>query len=123
MAQIYLQVEKSYNLVTAFRATFGSDKGPHVCTISEYDALPEIGHACGHNLIAEVGAAAGIGIRAAIKASGGGLGKVFYNDETRWATAMHCLRILHSSWLKVVLCRYWDHSCCLGTPLEVLTMC
>lgn len=28
---------------------------PHVAFLCEYDALPEIGHACGHNLIAEAG--------------------------------------------------------------------
>lgn len=36
---------------TAFRASFGS--GPLVVGVcAEYDALPEIGHACGHNIIA-----------------------------------------------------------------------
>ena len=39
----------------------------HVCVISEYDALPEIGHACGHNLIAEAGMAAGLGLKAALQ--------------------------------------------------------
>src|ERR1700758_3394401 len=45
-------------LDTAFRADFGS--GPLVVAVcAEYDALPEIGHACGHNIIAAsaVGAA------------------------------------------------------------------
>ena len=38
-------------LDTAFRADFGS--GPLVVGVcAEYDALPEIGHACGHNIIA-----------------------------------------------------------------------
>jgi amidohydrolase len=36
---------------TAFRARIGPD-GPSVALLAEYDALPEIGHACGHNLIA-----------------------------------------------------------------------
>ncbi len=36
---------------TAFRARIGPD-GPAVALLAEYDALPEIGHACGHNLIA-----------------------------------------------------------------------
>lgn len=38
-------------LATSFRARVGSG-GPHVAILAEYDALPEIGHACGHNLIA-----------------------------------------------------------------------
>src|SRR5262245_15525418 len=39
-------------LATAFRAGLGSGAGPRVAVLAEYDALPEIGHACGHNLIA-----------------------------------------------------------------------
>lgn len=38
-------------LETAFRARIGP-AGPSVALLAEYDALPEIGHACGHNLIA-----------------------------------------------------------------------
>jgi amidohydrolase len=38
-------------LDTAFRARVGPP-GPSVALLAEYDALPEIGHACGHNLIA-----------------------------------------------------------------------
>ena len=47
-------------LPTAFRATKGS--GPlHIVVCAEYDALPGIGHACGHNVIAASAAGAGIG--------------------------------------------------------------
>ncbi|CAH1800017.1 unnamed protein product [Owenia fusiformis] len=103
-------VEPKYKLDTAFRAIHGSDgegphvavlceydalpeighacghnllaihgsdgEGPHVAVLCEYDALPVIGHACGHNLIAEVGIAAGIGIKAAMEASGKNIGKL-----------------------------------------------
>ena len=50
-------------LPTAFRATKGS--GPlHIVVCAEYDALPGIGHACGHNIIAASAAGAGIGAAA-----------------------------------------------------------
>ncbi|KAG8201512.1 hypothetical protein JTE90_011188 [Oedothorax gibbosus] len=62
-------VQKNYVLPTAFRAEFDSGKpGPVVVTICEYDALPQIGHACGHNLIAEAGLGAGLAIKAAMEA-------------------------------------------------------
>ncbi len=37
---------------TSFRARAGKSGGPKIAILAEYDALPEIGHACGHNLIA-----------------------------------------------------------------------
>lgn len=60
LAQAGLSVEKPYcDLPTAFRATAGS--GPlHIAICAEYDALPGIGHACGHNIIAAAAAGAGI---------------------------------------------------------------
>jgi metal-dependent amidase/aminoacylase/carboxypeptidase family protein len=45
-------VEKGIcKLSTAFRALYGSGK-PVIAFLAEYDALPKLGHACGHNLIA-----------------------------------------------------------------------
>ncbi|GFR84976.1 peptidase M20 domain-containing protein 2-like [Elysia marginata] len=75
-------VEPRHKLETAFVAwcgncgIHGKDKKPHVALICEYDALPDIGHACGHNLIAEVGVAAGLGIKHALDTSGQHLGKL-----------------------------------------------
>jgi amidohydrolase len=40
------------NLPTAFVARAGKKGGSRIAILAEYDALPEIGHACGHNLIA-----------------------------------------------------------------------
>ncbi|TFK29663.1 aminoacylase 1-like protein 2 [Coprinopsis marcescibilis] len=61
------QVTKHYlGLSTAWRAEFSFGKGGRVVGInSEMDALPGIGHACGHNLIA----VAGVGIALALKAA------------------------------------------------------
>lgn len=59
------RVERPYHgLDTAFRAdAAGRGSGPTVAILAEYDALPDIGHACGHNLISMVGVAAAIGVR------------------------------------------------------------
>ena len=47
-------------LPTAFRAEVsGAGDGPTIAVMAEYDALPGIGHACGHNVIATAGAGAG----------------------------------------------------------------
>ncbi|WP_410656876.1 amidohydrolase [Amycolatopsis sp. lyj-112] len=52
-----------YGLPTAVRATAGS--GPcHVVVCAEYDALPGMGHACGHNIIAAAAVGAGLGLAA-----------------------------------------------------------
>ena len=49
-------------LPTAFRACRSNGAGPAIAFLAEYDALPEVGHGCGHNLIgpAAVGAALGL---------------------------------------------------------------
>ena len=50
------EVTREYTLSTAFRAVFGGENaGPTVAVLCEYDALPGIGHGCGHNLIAVAG--------------------------------------------------------------------
>jgi amidohydrolase len=51
------------NLPTAFRARQGSGR-LNLALCAEYDALPGIGHACGHNMIAAAAAAAALGLRA-----------------------------------------------------------
>ncbi|AST93661.1 amidohydrolase [Sutcliffiella cohnii] len=60
------------DLPTAFTATFDSGKpGPSIGFMAEYDALPEVGHACGHNLIGTMGIAAAIGLSKVIHETGG----------------------------------------------------
>ena len=50
----------AYGLSTAFESEFGPKKRPCVAILAEYDALPGIGHACGHNLIATSGLGAAL---------------------------------------------------------------
>ncbi|KAF0445459.1 amidohydrolase [Gigaspora margarita] len=59
----------AYGLETAFVAEFQSKTGEGrvVSFNSEYDALPDIGHACGHNLIAITGVGAAIGLKAVLE--------------------------------------------------------
>jgi amidohydrolase len=49
---------------TAFRGTIERGSGPTLAIMCEYDALPGIGHACGHNVIATSGAGAGAALAA-----------------------------------------------------------
>jgi amidohydrolase len=57
-------------VATAFEAAAGSS-GPRVAVVCEYDALPGIGHACGHNVIAAAGLGAGLAAAALADALGG----------------------------------------------------
>ena len=49
---------------TAFRGTIEHGAGPTIAILCEYNALPQIGHACGHNVIATAGAGAGAALAA-----------------------------------------------------------
>lgn len=61
-----------YDINTAFRATYDSGKdGPTIAFLCEYDALPQIGHACGHNLIATISIGAAIGLKSVLDKIGG----------------------------------------------------
>jgi amidohydrolase len=61
---------KAYGLDTAFVARAGSS-GPTIAVLCEYDALPGIGHACGHNIIATAGLGAGLAAAAVAEEVGG----------------------------------------------------
>ena len=60
----------AHGVATAFEATAGA-AGPTVAVVCEYDALPGIGHACGHNIIAAAGLGAGLAAAALADELGG----------------------------------------------------
>lgn len=67
-----MQVDRNaFGCETGFAGDIGS--GPTVCVMSEYDALPEIGHGCGHNIIATAGLGAAIGLAFVANDAGGRL--------------------------------------------------
>jgi amidohydrolase len=96
-----------HGLDTAFEITYGT-KGPLVVICVEYDALPEVGHACGHNIIATASIGAGIalhnlaeelGIRVKVlgtPAEEGGGGKIILLDKGAYEDAS-CSMMIHPS--------------------------
>jgi len=59
-------------LPTAFKASYGKGK-PVIAILAEYDALPDLGHACGHNLIATCAVGTGVASKSAIDQLGGSI--------------------------------------------------
>jgi len=59
-------------LATAFKATYGQGN-PKIAIVAEYDALPALGHACGHNIIATSSVGAGVAAKSVADALGGSI--------------------------------------------------
>ena len=59
-------------LPTAFRGSYGEGE-PVIALLAEYDALPELGHACGHNLIATSAVGAGVAGKRIVDRLGGSI--------------------------------------------------
>ena len=57
---------------TAFRATYGKSK-PVIALLAEYDALPGVGHACGHNLICTIAVGAAVASKLVVDHCGGSI--------------------------------------------------
>lgn len=74
IAEAKLKVTRgAYDLETAFDMRVRGGDGPTVAVLCEYDALPGIGHACGHNIIATAGLGAGLALSAVAEQCGGNL--------------------------------------------------
>ena len=66
-------VERNYcDLATAFLASTGNER-PRIALLAEYDALPGLGHACGHNLIAAMSVGAATAAKSIVDATGGSI--------------------------------------------------
>ena len=99
-------------LDTAFEITFGTE-GPLTVLCVEYDALPEIGHACGHNIIATASIGAGLAIANLVEELGirvkllgtpaeeGGGGKIILLDNGVFEDAA-CSMMIHPAYENVV---------------------
>ncbi len=59
----------AHGLDTAFAARAGTE-GPELIICCEYDALPDVGHACGHNIIASAAVGAGLALRPLVDSLG-----------------------------------------------------
>lgn len=73
LGQYGYRVERgTLGMPTAFIAEYRSAKpGPTAALLAEYDALPEIGHACGHHLICTMTLGAAAGLKAVLDETGG----------------------------------------------------
>jgi amidohydrolase len=93
------------DLPTAFSASYGSGD-PSVAIVCEYDALPGIGHGCGHNVIGTASSAAGVAVRELMDELGGTLnvigtpaeeaagGKVYMVDRGAFE-GLDCAMMVH----------------------------
>ncbi|KAF5384097.1 hypothetical protein D9615_003262 [Tricholomella constricta] len=100
------EVTKHYHLETAWLATFAHGEGGRTIGVnSEMDALPGVGHACGHNLIAISGVGVAIAIQKALMkfniagkvallgtpAEEGGSGKIILLEKGAYKEMSACL--------------------------------
>ena len=84
-------VRHAYDIGTAFDASVGAD-GPTIAVLCEYDALPGVGHACGHNIIGTAGLGAGLAAAFVAEAAGGRLRIMGTPAEEGGAGKVHMAR-------------------------------
>ena len=90
---------------TAFRASHGEGE-PKVAFLAEYDALPGVGHGCGHNIIGTASTAAGLAAKTVVAETGGAVlvigtpaeeaagGKVYMADRGAFE-GLDCAMLVH----------------------------
>ncbi|MGL4337370.1 MAG: M20 family metallopeptidase [Turicibacter sp.] len=116
------EVEKNIaNLPTAFKAVYDSKiEGPTVAYLCEYDALPEIGHGCGHNMIGAMSAGAGVILSKIVKETGGKI-MVFGTpaEETNGAKVILAEASMFDDVDAVMMVHPSGYSCESGTSLAI----
>jgi amidohydrolase len=88
--------EGVYELPTAFESRSG-DGELVIAVCAEYDALPNVGHACGHNIIAASAVGAGVGLQVRVlgtPAEEGGGGKIFMLERGAFED-VHAAMMIH----------------------------
>ncbi|KAJ5232538.1 hypothetical protein N7468_005494 [Penicillium chermesinum] len=111
-------------LPTAFRASFGPETGAGgqltraVAINLEYDALPILGHACGHNLIATAGVAAALGMAAAIK-EGNLSGRVVAIGTPAEEGGGGKIKLIKAGIYKDIFCCLMVHAIMCGSELTI----
>lgn len=118
--------ERSGGLDTAFKARFrGKKTGVTVAFLAEFDALPGLGHACGHNLIAAISTGAAIGLSKAMTdfdgeivlmgtpAEEGGGGKIRLLEKGEFDDLDYAL-MTHPSTANTI-----DKGCLAATKIEI----
>ena len=112
LAEYGFDVERGIGgLTTAFRAEArGRANGPTIALLAEYDALPELGHACGHNIIATAALGAAIAVQSTIDrlpgkvvvvgtpAEEGGGGKIILLEKGVFADVDAAMTVHPSCW-------------------------
>jgi len=101
-------------LETAFRAAAaGNGHGPTIALLAEYDALPDLGHACGHNIIGTAAVGAALAVQTVLKdlpgrvlvigtpAEEGGGGKVILVEKGVFADVDAAMMVHPSSYTMV----------------------
>lgn len=74
LEELAFKVERSYILPTAFKAVYhGCKKGLNIAFLCEYDALPEVGHGCAHNMIGAISIAAAASLKNVVDVLGGSI--------------------------------------------------
>lgn len=81
-----------HRLETAFRASVGPEGAPHFAIVAEYDALPGIGHACGHNIIAGIAVGAFLAAAPVVARLGGRLSLIGTPAEENGGGKEHIIR-------------------------------